>query len=47
VCFVLSVPAGVVVIAGAPTGRARLAGVVYAIGMTAMFGVSALYHRRT
>ncbi len=47
VCFVLSVPAGAVVIAGAPTGRARLAGVVYAIGMAAMFGVSALYHRRT
>jgi hemolysin III len=45
-CFVLSVPAGALVVAGAPTGRARLAGVIYAIGMTAMFGVSAAYHRR-
>ena len=47
ICFVLSVPAGALVIAGAPTGRARLGGAVYAIGMTAMFGVSAAYHRRT
>jgi hemolysin III len=47
VCFVLSVPAGAVVIASAGSGRARLASVVYAIGMTAMFGVSAVYHRRT
>ena len=46
VCFVLSVPAGAIAIAGAQTGRARLAGTVYAIGMTAMFGVSATYHRR-
>jgi len=46
VCFVLSLPAGAVVIAGAGTGRARLAAVVYAIGMTAMFGVSAASHRR-
>lgn len=47
VCFVLSLPVGAVVVAGAPTGRARLAGTVYAAGMTIMFGVSALYHRRT
>ena len=47
VCFVLSVPAGAVVVAGAGSGRARVAGVVYAIGMTAMFGVSAAYHRCT
>jgi hemolysin III len=46
ICFVLSIPAGALVVAGATSGRARLAGVVYAIGMTAMFGVSALYHRR-
>jgi hemolysin III len=45
-CFVLSVPAGAFVIAGAPTGRARVGGVTYAVGMTAMFGVSAAYHRR-
>lgn len=46
VCFVLSVPAGAIVVAGADSARGRVAGVVYAIGMTAMFGVSALYHRR-
>jgi hemolysin III len=45
VCFFLSLPAGALVIAGAGSGRARLGGVVYAIGMTAMFGVSAAYHR--
>jgi hemolysin III len=46
ICFVLSVPAGALVIAGAHRGGARLAAVVYAIGMTSMFGVSAAYHRR-
>lgn len=45
VCFFLSVPAGLAVVAAGSSGRARLAGVVYAIGMTAMFGVSAAYHR--
>lgn len=45
ICFVLSVPAGVVVIASATSGRGRLAALVYAMGMTAMFGVSATYHR--
>lgn len=45
VCFFLSVPAGGAVIAAGSSGRARLAAVVYAIGMTAMFGVSAAYHR--
>ena len=46
VCFYLSVPAGAVVIAMAGSGRARTAALVYALGMTAMFGVSATYHRR-
>ena len=46
VCFFLSLPAGLAVIASADSARARVAGVVYAIGMTAMFGVSAAYHRR-
>jgi hemolysin III len=45
VCFFLSLPAGAVVIGLAGSGRARLAAVVYAIGMTLMFGVSAAYHR--
>ena len=46
ICFALSLPAGGVVIAAGSSGRARLAGLVYAVGMTAMFGVSATYHRR-
>lgn len=45
VCFVLSVPAGVVVVASASTGRARVGAVIYALGLTAVFGVSAAYHR--
>lgn len=45
ICFALSVPAGLAVVAGAASGRARVAGAVYAVGMTAMFGVSATYHR--
>ncbi|HEV3496995.1 MAG TPA: hemolysin III family protein, partial [Actinomycetes bacterium] len=45
VCFFLSLPAGVVVVTSAGSGRARLAAAVYALGMTAMFGVSAAYHR--
>jgi hemolysin III len=40
------VPAGIVVIASAGSGEGRLAAAVYAVGMTAMFGVSAAYHRR-
>jgi hemolysin III len=44
-CFVLSVPAGAVVVATASTTRARVGAVVYAIGLTAVFGVSAAYHR--
>jgi hemolysin III len=46
ICFVISVPAGALAIAGASSGRAVLAAVIYASGMTTMFGVSALYHRR-
>ena len=46
ICFFLSVPAGAVAIASAASGRARVAALVYALGMTAMFGVSAAYHRR-
>ena len=46
VCFFLSLPAGaVVVVAAGSSTRGRLAALVYAFGMTAMFGVSAAYHR--
>lgn len=46
VCFFVSVPAGALVVAAAGSARGRLAATVYALGMTAMFGVSATYHRR-
>ena len=45
VCFFLSLPAGALVFANAGSGRARVAAIVYALGMTTMFGVSAAYHR--
>ena len=36
---------GVVTIATAPAGTATVAAVIYAVGLVAMFGASALYHR--
>jgi len=45
VCFLVSIPAGALVIASASTSRARVGAVIYAIGLTAVFGVSAAYHR--
>jgi hemolysin III len=46
VCFVISVPAGLLVVTSAHTPVARTAAIIYAIGVSALFGVSALYHRR-
>ena len=43
--FVLSIPAGVVLVIVAPDLGARLAAVVYWFTLMAQFGVSALYHR--
>lgn len=45
VCFFLAVPAGALVVASAATGRARVGAAVYAVGLAAVFGVSAAYHR--
>ena len=45
VCFFLSVPAGIWLAAQAPTAIARVAAIVYAVGLAALFGVSGLYHR--
>jgi hemolysin III len=45
ICFFLAVPTGAWVIASAPTTEARIAAVVYAIGLMALFGVSGTYHR--
>jgi hemolysin III len=43
--FFVSLAAGAVLVAFAPTGRAAAAGGVYAAALAAMFGASALYHR--
>ena len=45
VCFFLAIPAGVVVVAMASSPRARIAAVVYAVALIALFGVSGAYHR--
>jgi hemolysin III len=45
VCFFLAIPAGVLVVVGAESARARWGAVVYAIGLVALFGVSGSYHR--
>jgi hemolysin III len=45
VAFVASVAAAVVAVALAPTDRARIAVTVYGLGLMALFGGSALYHR--
>jgi hemolysin III len=43
--FFVSLVAGSVLVAAAPTPRARLAVAVYAVSLSALLGVSALYHR--
>jgi hemolysin III len=37
--------AAAVLVAVAPTGRARVAALIYGVGLCALFGASALYHR--
>jgi hemolysin III len=46
VCFFVSLPAGVLLILNASSGRPQIGAAVYAVGLTALFGVSGLYHRR-
>ena len=43
----LAIAAGAVLVALAPSARAALASAVFAASMALLFGVSALYHRRT
>jgi hemolysin III len=43
--FFVALAAGVALVIAAPSGRATLAALVYAISVAAMFGASALYHR--
>lgn len=45
VCFFLAIPAGVTIVALAQSPRGRLAALVYATGLVALFGVSGAYHR--
>ncbi|MGZ4213314.1 MAG: PAQR family membrane homeostasis protein TrhA [Actinomycetota bacterium] len=45
IAFIFSIPAGVAVVALGRTGRARAAASVYAVGIMALYGVSAAYHR--
>jgi hemolysin III len=45
--FFLSLVGGVLLVLLAATTRARLAAAIYAISVSALFGVSALYHRVT
>jgi len=42
--FYVSIPAGVVLVALAPTLRARIATAIFALSMIAQFGVSSAYH---
>jgi len=46
VAFFVSIPAGVLVVAGTTSTRARAAAVVYAVALSALFAVSATYHLR-
>jgi hemolysin III len=46
VCFFFALPAGVLLIMSAGSGRARVGAAVYAVGLAALFGVSGTYHRR-
>ena len=46
VAFAASLPAGVLVVASATSTRARVAAAVYAIAVSALFGVSSTYHLR-
>jgi hemolysin III len=43
---VISLPAGVLVVVGATSTRARVAAVVYAFAVSTLFAVSSTYHRR-
>jgi hemolysin III len=45
VAFIVSVPAGILLVALGKTPAARAASAVYAIALTAMLGTSASYHR--
>src|SRR5712692_7402858 len=43
--FLVSVPAGLALVAAAPTATARVAALVFALSLIALYGTSAAYHR--
>jgi len=45
--FFVSVATGIALVLAAPPGKPRLAALVYALAVPALFGTSALYHRGT
>ena len=45
IAFFVSLPAGIVLVALANTGKARVATVIFATGLAGVFGASAAYHR--
>jgi hemolysin III len=45
VAFIVSIPAGYALVAAAPSVKARIAAMIYALSLAALFGVSAAYHR--
>lgn len=47
IAFFAAVALGVALVASAPAGRATATALVYAVGVCGLFGISALYHRRT
>ena len=45
IAFFVSLPAGIALVALANTGKARLAAVIFTMGLAGVFGASAAYHR--
>lgn len=47
IAFVVAVALGTALVITAPGGRATVTALIYAVGVCGLFGISALYHRRT
>jgi hemolysin III len=45
VAFFVAVPAGIALVAAAPTALSRTAAAIYALSLAGLYGTSALYHR--
>ena len=46
IAFFVSIPAGIALIAFARGAAAEVSGAIFAVGLTGLYGVSAMYHRR-